>query len=296
MDSLGPLLSLLEDTDPKISRRAMDALKKTVPEWSPRVERGELALTPLQRDRLTPLIESWKRSAIEKDWHGLVHREQNGLDFQRGLELLSRINRPQLPEDFLDTRLLRLETEFRAHAGVPGNETPPSPLQLALRLSGFLGEAKGLRGNTADYYAWRNSFIEQVIDTGVGIPISLSSLYILLGGRAGLSLFGVGLPGHLVIGFHDGGKTCYLDPFQGGELISRHQCERIIRRYGQLPSQELFAPLSTEEYLARVISNMVKAFGLSGDADRVAAFQRCHQRLWSERLERRGSRTERAPL
>ena len=63
----------------------------------------------------------------------------------------------------------------------------------------FLGHEAGLRGNEKDYYNVANSLLPEVIDTRLGIPISLSLIYILVGRRAGIPICGVGLPGHFMI-------------------------------------------------------------------------------------------------
>src|SRR5262245_52991888 len=62
-------------------------------------------------------------------------------------------------------------------------------------LARFLFEEHGFRGNPGDYYDPRNSYLNEVLDRRLGIPITLSVLAIAVGGRAGLNVIGVGLPG-----------------------------------------------------------------------------------------------------
>ena len=63
----------------------------------------------------------------------------------------------------------------------------------------FLFEEEGFRGNTEDYYDPRNSFLNDVLDRRLGIPITLSVVYVAVAARAGLAAAGVGLPGHFVV-------------------------------------------------------------------------------------------------
>ncbi len=68
-----------------------------------------------------------------------------------------------------------------------------------MRLGSRLFDELGFRGNIEDYFDTRNSFLNDVIDRRVGIPITLSVLYIEIARRIGLKLFGVGMPGHFIV-------------------------------------------------------------------------------------------------
>src|SRR5690242_5838219 len=75
----------------------------------------------------------------------------------------------------------------------------PDHLDQVHRLSGFLSEELGLRGNAEDYYDPRNSFLNEVLERGLGIPITLALVYMEVGRRAGVPLVGVGFPGHFLL-------------------------------------------------------------------------------------------------
>ena len=57
----------------------------------------------------------------------------------------------------------------------------------------------GFRGNEEAYYDPRNSFLNEVLERRLGIPISLSVLLIEVGRRVGVPLHGVGLPRHFMV-------------------------------------------------------------------------------------------------
>ena len=69
----------------------------------------------------------------------------------------------------------------------------------ATAVSQFLFEEEGFRGNAEDYYDPRNSFLHHVLDRRLGIPITLSIVYVAVAARAGLEAVGVGLPGHFIV-------------------------------------------------------------------------------------------------
>ena len=114
-------------------------------------------------------------------------------------------------------------------------------------------------GNTDEYYDARNSYLNQVIDRKVGIPLSLSILYLAVADRIGLAMAGVNLPAHFVVRAGVGESTIFVDPFHGGVLLDRAGCEhRVAEVTGQqveLPDVA-FAPCSTTAIVLRMLRNL----------------------------------------
>jgi len=96
------------------------------------------------------------------------------------------------------------------------------------RLNQFLFGIKGFRGNSADYYDPRNSFLNEVLDRRLGIPITLSVVLIEVGVRLGLKLEGVGLPGHFVVKCAVNGWEVFVDPFNKGEILGKEDCRKHV--------------------------------------------------------------------
>ncbi len=84
----------------------------------------------------------------------------------------------------------------------------------------LLCDEEGFRGNTADYYDPRNCLLNDVLERKQGIPVTLSIVYIEVGRRADLPLFGVALPGHFVTGYLSNDGPILMDPFNGGAILT----------------------------------------------------------------------------
>jgi regulator of sirC expression with transglutaminase-like and TPR domain len=80
----------------------------------------------------------------------------------------------------------------------------------------YLFHDMGFRGNKKEYYDPLNSYLNQVLERRMGIPITLSAVTMAVGARAGLEIYGVGLPGHFVVKAVEGGDEVVFDPFHGG--------------------------------------------------------------------------------
>src|SRR4029079_15822868 len=100
-------------------------------------------------------------------------------------------------------------------------------------LNHVLFEEEGFRGNTRGYYDPRNSFLNDVLDRRTGIPITLSTVSIAVGRRAGVAVHGVGLPGHFVVRVVTAAGDALVDPFNGGTVLTPQDCQdRLDRIYG----------------------------------------------------------------
>ncbi|HEY0322390.1 MAG TPA: transglutaminase-like domain-containing protein [Pyrinomonadaceae bacterium] len=130
----------------------------------------------------------------------------------------------------------------------------------ALAFNYFFFEHKRFTGNQLDYYDPRNSFLNEVIDRHIGIPITLSVLYIEVGRRAGLDVEGVGLPGHFIVRVRELGYTeaVLVDPFHG-LMLTREDCQdRLDTVYDGMVSlsDEHLRAASTNEILVRMLRNL----------------------------------------
>lgn len=147
-----------------------------------------------------------------------------------------------------------------AHGG------PVDPEALARHLFTDLGFA----GNVDDYGDPRNSFLDEVLRRRLGIPITLSVVLLEVGRRRGVALFGVGMPGHFLVGCDDGS---FYDPFHGGVRLDEQGCRLVFEATrGSVPFRpEYLAPVGSRSILARMLANLVHAFASRSPADAVWA-------------------------
>ena len=87
----------------------------------------------------------------------------------------------------------------------------------------------GFRGNEEDYYNPANCCLNQVLDSKLGIPITLSIVYMEIARRLAKPVSGVGLPGHFVIRYDDPDYSAIIDPFHGGAILDAAQCCRLAQ-------------------------------------------------------------------
>ena len=131
-------------------------------------------------------------------------------------------------------------------------------LAQALALSDWLFDKEGFRGNTADYVDPRNSYLNLVLDRRLGIPISLSVVFLEVARRLNVPAQGVGLPGHFIVAVTGEDAPVFLDPFHGGRPLSVDDCAGLVRRsagHADFDPQWL-APTPPRDIVTRMLNNL----------------------------------------
>lgn len=136
------------------------------------------------------------------------------------------------------------------------------PTETLIALNRYFFDELGFSGNAADYYNPRNSFLNDVLDRRLGIPITLSLLYTEIGRRVGLALHGVSFPGHFLVKCTVRDGAVVLDPYARGASLSLDDLQQRLRalRGGALPAPEmvrhLLAAAGKKGILARMLRNL----------------------------------------
>ncbi|HEV8674053.1 MAG TPA: tetratricopeptide repeat protein [Methylomirabilota bacterium] len=135
-------------------------------------------------------------------------------------------------------------------------------------LNALLFEEQGFRGNRQDYYDPRNSFLSDVLERRLGIPITLAVVYMEVGAAAGVTVRGVGLPGHFVVRLDRHGTERVLDPFDGGARLGEADCRALLRRVydADVPLDPAWLrPVSTQQIVSRMLANLKGVYMSLGD-------------------------------
>ena len=124
------------------------------------------------------------------------------------------------------------------------------------------------RGNEEDYYDPRNSCLNSVLMRRLGIPISLSLVYMEVARRLSRPVYGIGLPGHFIVSYEDSQSRYWIDPFNRGRILSFADCSALAKQTAGVDLRSnpaVLAPVSKRQILVRILSNL-KAIYLRGEA------------------------------
>lgn len=185
--------------------------------------------------------------------------EDERIDLLRAALTIARTHYPDLEIETYTRRLDQFAVRVRAAIAEVGDAA-----QSIAAINQVLFVEEGFAGNKEDYYDPRNSFLNQVLDRKLGIPITLALVYMEVGRRVGLPLFGVGMPGHFLLKHYDSdGRAMIIDPFNRGVLLTEQDCQRRLNQiYGaQVTLQPgSLATVNRRQMLTRMLNNLKNIF------------------------------------
>lgn len=246
------LLHLLSDQDPRIIRQIHQHL----------VDAGSEAL-PLLREalkdcddphlaaRIHAAIGDIAQTDVEEHWDALLKTSEHELDLEAGAFLIARTGDPHMETTPYRQRLDDMAAELQPLSSGPTR-------QVVHNMNEYLFHTLRFRGNTQQYYDPNNSFLHRVLDDRVGIPISLSVVYLLLGQRLRVPVAGVGLPGHFLVGLRT--EPVFIDCFHQGTLLTEKDCVRLLENYGVEFDRRYLEPCSHAHILARMLRNLIAVY------------------------------------
>jgi regulator of sirC expression with transglutaminase-like and TPR domain len=147
----------------------------------------------------------------------------------------------------------------------------PAPVRAASTLRALreiLFEEEGFKGNEKSYYDPRNSYLNEVLDRRLGIPISLSVLFMEVARRAGLALEGVGFPGHFLVKLRpEAGPEVFIDPYNGGEFLTADECVGRFKNVslGREFDSRFLEGVAPRQILGRMLHNLKRIYVEQGD-------------------------------
>lgn len=185
-----------------------------------------------------------------------VQAPDEAIDLAEAALLIAAEAYPGLDLDRYRARLDALGDGARASIDAAGSDE--ARVRALIR---YLAREQRFTGNQDDYYDRRNSFLNEVLDRRTGIPITLGVVYIEVARRAGLTVRGVGFPGHFLAKY-EGGSEIVFDPFFG-LLLTEAQCARRLQAVlgTDAPFDRRYLRIATaKEILVRMLRNLKQVF------------------------------------
>lgn len=198
-----------------------------------------------------------------------VRKSELDMSLARAALLVAKEEYTQLPVDLYMARLDQMaeETRDRLAAETAG----PVVLQELIRT---LYERHGFKGNTEAYHDPRNSLLNDVLDRGLGIPLTLSIIILEVGWRLGLPVEGVNFPAHFLVRYRGAAEKMLVDPFEPEALRFEDEAQVILDRQfgGMVRMRPDFLRAATKrDMLHRLLLNLKGLYVNARDTDRTLA-------------------------
>ncbi|MBZ0135057.1 MAG: transglutaminase-like domain-containing protein [Planctomycetes bacterium] len=263
--NLEALIHLLDDPDLGNADPLIDQIAVMSPADRDRVvARGMGANEHVRANIESGLIRARYRAA-EGEWASL-----KGVELEQGLILISRTAENPLPVDISAT-LDAYANEIGDR--LSGDRAFDNGLHV---LASVLYREHHLRGNAKDYHAPENSYLAHVLHSGLGVPISLCSVAILVARRLELPVTGIGAPGHF-LGFYGDADLrigSYFDPFDGFRRLTAGEIRVLLNRFVETVEHRHLNPVKDREILARFLRNLAGAYAQRRQPEHIRNLER----------------------
>jgi regulator of sirC expression with transglutaminase-like and TPR domain len=256
------LITLLDDEDDSIyftARERLLSYNESALGFIPFIE----SKVSLADKRLSEVREILVRASFKEQLRKLKRNNEGEIDLEDGAFLFAKQRYNNL--DVLPyTELLNsYASELKEKLTSVADET-----EILRRVISFFTEEKSFSGNS-EYYSEENHYINRVLDTKIGIPLTLSLVYLLVGERINLPLKGIGLPGHFIMRFSFGSTHIYFDPYNSGKILTRSDCEEIVKNLGFNFTDEYLQPVSNKQILERMLRNIILTLEKKQESERI---------------------------
>lgn len=262
------LVTLLGDEDVKVSQLAREKL----------LEFGEPAHQILRdvafsdsegktRIAAQALLEDIRLHRLAADFKKL-NRDSN-FDLERACFILAQIEYPELNVPKYVNKIDQLA--FEAEKRVFRVQDEREKVEV---MNNFLFDEVGFHGNSRSYYEPENSYVNKVLDRHVGIPISLSAIYLFIAERLSLPIYGVGFPGHFLLKYHSDSNLFYIDAFNSGQILSQQDCKSSLNQLGYSFQPYYLKSSKSRDILARMIRNLVLIYLQKNQKNKIDTLER----------------------
>ncbi len=265
------LISLLDDPDEVVFDQIRLKIESMGEEIIPVLEDAweHDAYGILFQSRVENIIHNIQFDKVKaelKEWAGTQEK-----DLLSGMLALAKYQYPDIDTQEIRKNVDKLEKDIwlEFHDGL-------TALEKLKVFNHILFDVHGFEGNTKHYHAPDNSFINRVLESKKGNPISLAVIYLILAERLRLPVFGVNLPRHFILAWGDmmnlpaspeaqeAKILFYINPFSGGSVFGKSDIESFLVELKLKPNPIFFLPCSNYDIMVRSLNNLVHSFEQEG--------------------------------
>jgi len=261
---INALVSLLDDPDYEVFSEIKIQLLSLGIEAIPFLENAwETSFDPTLQKRAEEIIHDIQYSTVAIDIENWV--KNGGVDLIEGVAIVARYQYPELKTENIKQQLNEIKNDIWLELN--HNLTA---LEIVRVVNHIFFDIHGFNGNTSNFHAPQNSYINIVLETKKGNPLMLSILYIYLADQLDLPIFGVNLPEHFVLAYTDNDKKksdwknadilFYINPFSRGTVFNQKEIDQFLKQLKLEPQDSYFKPCDNIQMVLRLLRNLSNSF------------------------------------
>jgi regulator of sirC expression with transglutaminase-like and TPR domain len=270
------LIRLLDDNDSEVFQQIETRLVTLGKDVIPHLETAwSSSLDALMQMRIENIIHKIQFEDLLQQIR--VWASTGCIDLFKGALLIARHQYPDLNEQDITRHLDKIKKD----AWLEMNPKLTALEQVRV-LNRVFYDIHGFNGNTTNYHAPQNSYVNICLESKKGNPLMLAILYIEVARSAELPVYGVNLPEHFVLCYKDDDMLVplyagddiakilfYINPFSKGDIFSRKELDSFLKQLKLEPQKSFFEPCTNREMIQRLIRNLSNSYQKLGHMDKV---------------------------
>ena len=276
------LVRLIDDPDELVYQQVRDELLKFGSEVLPVLEQSweQDYYGLLFQDRIENLIHDIQFESVKAQLKMWLQAPDK--DLLSGAIIIAKYQYPGLDAALLHERIQAIRRDIWLELN--DHQTAFEQVKIFNRI--FFGMHR-FRGESQNYHTPANSYINTVLESRKGNPLSLCLIYSVIAQSLDLPIYGVNLPNHFVLAYMDSkhsafglkqeeddyGVLFYINAFSKGSIFDAAEIKAFIQGIHLQPDRSFFEPCSNSAILKRMLANLIHAFQQVGSAQKVAELQ-----------------------
>ena len=266
------LISLLDDTDKEVFIHIEEKLRSLGRDAIPYLENAWAnSFDVLQQQRIEAIVHKIQFETLLEELKLWIHSGDQ--DLLEGAILVARYQYPDLDNEKIREQLNKIKRDIWLEI----NENMTALEQVNV-INHILFVKSGFSGNTSNYHAPQNSFINTVLESKKGNPLLLSIIYQMLCQQMNIPVYGVNLPEHFIVVFLDKETEFdpelkrvlfYINPFSKGTVFGKSDIDQFISKLNMEPQPGHYLPCTNFEMIQRMLRNLTFSYQKLGDKEKV---------------------------
>jgi len=266
------LISLLDDSDQEVFMHIEEKLISLGTHVIPMLEDAwSHAFDPVLQHRIANIVHKIQYDILLEDMKIWIHTGSD--DLLEGALLVARYQYPDMDREKIDQFIATIKKEIWLEL----NESLTALEQVNI-LNHIFFTKYGFAGNTTNYHAPQNSYINCVIESKKGNPLALSILYLLVTKSLGLPIYGVNLPEHFILAYlevregqegNTGKILFYINPFSKGSVFGKGDIDQFVKKLNLDPQNTYYQPCNNRDMILRMLRNISFSYQKLGDTEKV---------------------------
>jgi len=273
------LLQLLDDPNNEVFMQVSQRILTEGEDIIPELEKAwETSLNEVLQERIENLIQEIQFTSTQKqlfDW-----KENNSTNLLQGAFLIAKYQYPDLKFDAIQDSFNKIKQD--AWLEISDNLTALEKVRV---LNHIFFEIHGFSGNSTNFFAPQNSYLNHVFESKKGNPITLGIIYIALAQELEIPIYGVSMPRNFILSFldifnidnpYEDEVLFYINPYNKGTVLGKREIDYFLKQQKMEPKESYYKPCTNIEVIKKLILNLVYSYEKLGYPDKVESMKQLY--------------------